>query len=183
MKTIFIALLTFAFLPVATLAQTNAERDARELTDVIRQFNAAFGDVVEGELSPSQIDQFEEMITPIFDADAQHKNMCQLVSIGSVGTGSMIWAFSQPEMAGTMANELELLKSDVEPGGLHDWLVQLTINLITTLGPERMVAVANYECLQRPFANALHSNVPMNSLEMIAYERCLPTNTCSDFDG
>lgn len=182
MKLLLLAASLFILTSSTLAAQTDAEREANDLSDTIRRFNDIIGDVVDGELTPSQIDQFEEMITPVFDVDVQHRSMCHIVSMGSVITGGMLWSMSQPEIATVMTDELESLESDIVPGSLHDWLVQFSINLLPIIGFERVMAAAQHECIQKPFAFALHSELPMNSLEMIAHKRCLETEICPEFD-
>ncbi len=48
-------------------APTEGEGDAVKLADTIREFNEAFGDIVDGEMTPTQIAEFERMIAPAFD--------------------------------------------------------------------------------------------------------------------
>lgn len=154
-----------------TSAQTAAEAEAENLANTIRQFNEAFGDVVDGEMTEAQIAQFEKMIAPAFDANKLHIGLCSGLAFTSIVNASV---FLNPAMS-DMNDEL---RRELVPGSIRDWLVQFTTPLIQNLGYERTIAAVKNECLQKRYVHAAYPDLNMNSLEMLAAEKCLVERDC-----
>lgn len=154
---------------LADTAQADAQQQAEEIADIIRDYNDALGDVVQGELTPAQIDQFEQIITPALNVDTQHQSLCGMLGFNAVQRAGI--ALSSAQMAAEMAAELT-------PGSMSDRLYQLTAQLVLGLGFERSVQAASHECLQHPIINAMFADVAMNSEQMRIEERCFLEDIC-----
>ncbi|MEO0574071.1 MAG: hypothetical protein AAF004_01320 [Pseudomonadota bacterium] len=153
-----------------------SEPSAEALADTIRDFNEAFGDVVEGEMTPAQIAQFEQMIAPAFEPDQNHRALCAAVSYEGVGTAT-IYAMAQANPA--LGEQAAELRAEIRPGSLRDWLVTFSASMIRALGYERTRAATNSECLQKKYVFALYPNVPMSSQEMLELEaQCQANDNC-----
>lgn len=160
---------------MAKTTEQEAEATAKELADAIRDFNDAFGDVVQGEMTPTQIDEFERMITPVFDVDKVHNAQCASVAMASVTTATVYVRGQQNPAMAEMANDA---RSELVIGSIRDWLFEFSVPLIQSLGFQRTVAAAKYQCLQKKYVHAMYSDLPMYSLEMIAAEDCLLNQVC-----
>lgn len=154
-------LLTFLAWAAPTIAQTHAEQNAKELADLIRDFNAAFGGVVDGEMTPAQIDTYQSLVTPMLDVNAQHKYLCGLTALNSAMMASLRVSMNSPGMA----EELQEITNEIVPGSLMDWMVQVSQSLILPLGMERATAVAQNECLSKPMAYVMNVDTPMDQIE------------------
>ncbi len=155
---------------------------ASDLGNAIRDFNSAFGDVVDGEMTEAQIQQFETMIAPMFDPDEQHKGFCGLLAFASITMAGNIAYMSQPSLAATYADMLDSMRAEVVPGSLFDELVQFGVPLILPLGVDRTREAANAICLSQPMAHAAYKDLPIGSPEMAEAENCLLNHVCPDND-
>lgn len=187
MKNLTIATLIFACGSIPAAAQnaaSDAEEQAREIADAVREFNEALGPIVEGELSASQIDTFERMIAPALNVDVQHETFCNMLAFGSAAvllrarTG-LSDPSTPPEMIDVFTELADGATADIVPGSMEDWLFQFSVPLIVPLGLERTTAAGLHECLQHPMAHAMFSSVPMNSEEMRVEQKCLKEDICS----
>lgn len=156
-------------------AQATAEDDAEELADVIREFNEAFGDIVDGEMTATQIAEFERMITPAFDVEKIHIAQCSMVAYASIVNATIIATARLNPALSEMADEV---RGELVTGSIRDWLVRFSIPLVHSLGFERSLAATSYQCQQKKYAFAMHPDLEMNSLEMIAAENCLLNQIC-----
>lgn len=154
-------LLTFLAWAAPSIAQTQAEQNAKELADLIRSFNAAFGDVVDGEMTPAQIDTYQSLVTPMLDVDEQQKYLCSLAALNSGTMASLLLSMRSPSMAA----QLQEIENEIVPGSLMDWMVQVSQPLILPLGMDRSMAVANNECLNKPMAYVMNVDTPMDQIE------------------
>lgn len=151
------------------------EPNATDLGDAIREFNEAFGGVVDGEMTPEQIAEFERMIAPAFELDDGHRMLCYGAAYSGVGNAAMLGMATGNPYLSEMA---EQVRRDVVPGSLHAWLMEFSAPLILGLGQERAVAAASHQCLQQKYVYALYPDVPMDSAEMDAAEECLLNKNC-----
>lgn len=153
----------FAFLAwgAPTIAQTQAEQNAKELADLIRSFNAAFGGVVDGELTPAQIDTYQSLVTPILDVDEQQKYLCGLAALQSGMMAALRLSLQSPGMA----EKLPDIENEIVPGSLKDWMVQISQSVIQPLGMERAMSIASNACLGKPMAYVMNIDTPMDQIE------------------
>ncbi len=149
--------------------------DETDLGNAIRAFNDAFGDVVEGEMTPAQIDRFETLIAPAFDVDQVHAYQCGLLAMGTtIAAGNIMMGTANPALS-VMAEET---RQGLVPGSFKLWLVDFAAALLPRLGVERTTAATRYQCTQMKYVYAMYADLPMDSAEMDAAEVCLLQQDC-----
>ncbi|MEM1229899.1 MAG: hypothetical protein AAGI15_05130 [Pseudomonadota bacterium] len=167
------ALVLLMSIATATLAAPGD--DETDLGDAIRTFNEAFGDAVAGEMTDAQIDRFETLLAPAFDADKVHANQCGLVAMAAtIAAGNIMAGTANPALS-VMAEET---RRGLVPGSFRHWLVDFASALLPQLGVERTTAATRYQCTQMKYLYAMYSDLPMDSVEMDAAEICLLEQDC-----
>lgn len=173
-------------LPVgAQNAAHTPDQQAKDVADVIRQFNETLGEAVDGELDDRQIDLFEQMISPALDVERQHDYLCGLAAMqGAMQAGLLLEteqraaASSNPVWAEMVEEMRRDVDEDITIGSLEDWLYQFSLSIVPSLGFDRTVQAAKHECLQQPMSFVRLSNVPMTSERMRVERRCREQDIC-----